>query len=76
MTNMMPIDALETHAAGQRKQLHNDIEQLRSSLRETRNTLEPKKVVREYLGAASGIAALAALVLGYSLAGIFTREYE
>ena len=74
MTNMMPIDALETHAAGQRKQLHNDIAELRSRLRETRSTLEPKKVAREYLPAACGVAALLSLSLGYSLAGIFTRE--
>ena len=71
MTNNMPIDVLEAHAETQRKQLHNDVAQLRAQLREK---LEPKRLAREYVAPASGIAALVGLVLGYGVAGIFTRE--
>ena len=71
MTNMMPMEVLETQAATQRKQLHDDVAELRTQLREK---LEPKRLAREYVAPASGIAALVGLVLGYGVAGIFTRD--
>ena len=71
MTNMMPMDVLEAQATTQRKQLHNDVAELRTQLREK---LEPKRLAREYVAPASGIAALVGLVLGYGVAGIFTRD--
>jgi hypothetical protein len=71
MTNMMPIDVLETQAATQRKQLHNDVAELRSQIRER---LQPKRLAREYMAPAAGVAGLVGLLLGYGVAGIFTRD--
>jgi hypothetical protein len=71
MTNNMPIDVLEAHAATQRKQLHNDVAELRTQIREK---MEPKRLAREYVAPASGIAAVVGLALGYTVAGIFTRD--
>ena len=71
MTNMMPMDVLESQAATERRQLHNDVAELRTQIREK---LEPKRLAREYVAPASGVAALLGLVLGYSVAGIFTRD--
>ena len=69
MTNqMMPISVLETQAAAQRRQLHNDVTELRTRVQ---HQLEPKRVAREYVVPATGVAALVGLVLGYGMAGIF-----
>ena len=62
---------LEAHAATQRRQLHEDVTELRTQIREK---LEPKRLAREYVAPAMAIAALAGLVLGYGAAGIFTRD--
>ena len=71
MTNTMPMDVLETRAAAERRQLHDHVAELKSSLRET---LDSKKLARQYLLEGAGISALAGLILGYSLTGIFTRD--
>ena len=73
MTNMMPMDVLETQAATQRRQLHNDVANLRTRVREQLQ-VQPKRLAREYVGPAAGVAAVIGLVLGYSLTGIFTRD--
>ena len=72
MTNSnLPISILESQAEAQRQKLHHDVMELRSSVRET---LDAKKLARQYLWPASGAAAVVGLLLGYGLTGIFTRD--
>jgi len=66
----VPTDTLEIRADEQRRQLHNSISELRTQMREK---LDIKKNAREYVWPASGIVGLVGLVLGYGVAGVFTR---
>jgi hypothetical protein len=68
MTSRVPFELLEQRAAEQRKQLHNSVSELRSTVREK---LDVKKNAREYLLPASGVAAALGLVMGYGLTSIF-----
>jgi hypothetical protein len=65
------MEILERNAAEERRQLHNDLADLRSSVRER---LDAKKLARQYLPHAGAVAGLAGLVLGYTVAGVFTRD--
>jgi hypothetical protein len=71
MTRAMPVDILEERAADQRRQLHNTVVELKSSLRAS---FDIRRNVREHLRPAAGAAALIGLVLGYGFTGIFTRR--
>ena len=72
MTNpLLPVDVLVAHAEQQRKRLHNDIAELRSSLRRATDT---KKLARENLPAVCSVAGLVGLILGYGFAGMFVRD--
>jgi hypothetical protein len=66
----VPTDILELRADEQRRQLHNSISELRTQMREK---LDVKKNARDYVWPASGVIGLVGLVLGYGVAGIFTR---
>ncbi len=68
MTNPYPVQVLEERAAEQRRQIHNDVADLRSTLKEQ---LDVKKQAREYILPLTGAAALVGLVLGYGLTSIF-----
>ncbi len=65
----MPADILELRAAEQRRRLHNSVEELKFHLHDR---LDAKKAARQYMGPLSGAVAVAGLLLGYGLAGIFT----
>jgi hypothetical protein len=69
MTKGMPVEVLESRASAQRRQLHNDVSELRSAIRER---LDVQKNVSPYVVPASGVAALVGLVFGYALTGMFT----
>jgi len=69
--NAMPTEMLELRAAEERRRLHNSVTELRSQVREK---LDPKKAARRYLLPATAAVSLVGLVMGYGLAGIFTRE--
>jgi hypothetical protein len=71
MTEGIPVDVLEKQAAEERRMLHNSVQELRETVHER---LDVKRNVRNHLGAAAGIMALAGLVLGYRVAGIFTSD--
>ena len=71
MTSRVPFEILEERAALQRGQLHNSVTQLRSTLRER---LDVKRTAREHLLPAVGVVGLLALVIGWSLGGIFVRD--
>jgi hypothetical protein len=65
------MEILERNAANDRRQIHNDLAELKSSVRAR---LDAKKIARQYLPHAAGLAALLGLALGYGLAGVFTRD--
>ena len=69
--SVMPVEVLVNNAEQQRKRLHNDIAELRSSLRQAMDT---KKLARENLPAVCGAAGLVGLILGYGFAGMFVRD--
>ncbi len=71
MTSNIPYELLEERAATQRRQLHNRVVELRATVYDR---LDAKKVAREYLAPAAGVAALVGLLLGYGLTGIFTSD--
>jgi hypothetical protein len=71
MTSNIPYELLEERAAKQRRELHNRVVELRSTVADR---LDVKKTAREYLWPAAGVSAVIALVIGYGLAGIFTAE--
>jgi hypothetical protein len=66
----MPTDILELRAEEQRRKLHNSVAELRTQVRER---LDVRKTAREYVWPASGVVGFLGLVLGYGIAGIFTR---
>lgn len=66
-----PEEVLEIRAADQRRRLHSSVVELKSRVREK---MDVKRTVRAHLRAASGLAALAGFVLGYGVAGLFTRR--
>jgi hypothetical protein len=71
MTQGIPVDVLEKRAANQRRNLHSSVAELRQSVREK---MDVKRNVRNHLGPAAGALALAGLLLGYAVTGIFTRD--
>lgn len=71
MTSNIPYELLEERAASQRRQLHNRVVELRTTVNER---LDPNKVAREHLWPATGVAAFIGLLLGYGLTGMFTSD--
>jgi hypothetical protein len=71
MTSHIPFDELEIRAAEQRRQIHATVTELRETVKER---LDLKRNVRERLGPATGIMVLLGLVLGFAVAGVFTRD--
>lgn len=67
----MPPETLEVRAADERRRLQSSVEELRWQVRER---LDVKKIARQYVPVASGVAALIGLGAGYGFAGIFTRK--
>ncbi|MFB3813661.1 MAG: hypothetical protein ACE14L_06070 [Terriglobales bacterium] len=65
-----PADILEMRAAEQRRRMHNTVWELRETVRERTN---PTKLARQYVWPATGIAAVAGLIMGYGMGGMFTR---
>jgi hypothetical protein len=71
MTSNLPVDILEKRAATQRRQIHNSVVELRQTMKEK---LDVRRNLYEYLWPAIGATALAGLVLGYAITGIFTKD--
>lgn len=65
----LPVDVLEQRASEQRRQLHNDLAELRSTVREK---LDVRRNVEPYALPAAGVATLVGLGLGYVVTGMFT----
>lgn len=68
MTNAHSIDALESRAGEQRRQLQDSVEDLRGAVR---RRLDVNANARQYLLPASGVLAALGLGVGYLAAGLF-----
>ena len=67
----LPTYELELRAVEQRKRLHESLAELKSRVREKINI---KKAARAHIAPLSAGAALVSFVVGYALAGTFTRH--
>jgi hypothetical protein len=82
MAANLPPDELEKHAAEQRRRLHNSVSDLKSSLTELKWTVEEdvrerldlRRVARQHLWPLAAGASFVALLLGHTVAGLFTRR--
>lgn len=69
----VPIEYLEELAADQRRNLHNSVSRLRTAAKQNiRERLDVNRNLRRYFWPVAGVAAVAGLVAGYGLTGIFT----
>lgn len=62
------IETLELRAREQRKQIHNSVQQLRTTVKDR---LDPKRNAREYFPQIAAFAAILGLSAGYVVGGIF-----
>ena len=69
-----PVENLELRAIEQRNRLHQTTSELKGKISATREQLDPSRNLREhFVAAAAGVAVVAALV-GFGIAGMFTRR--
>jgi hypothetical protein len=71
MTSNVPYELLEERAAKQRREIHNRVVELRTTVADR---LDATKVAREHLWPAAGVASVLGLLVGYGLTGIFTND--
>lgn len=75
ITSQDSPEVLEQRAADQRQRIHNSVDELKSSLRETvREHLDVENHARTYIWRFVAVAAGIALISGYGVAGMFTRR--
>jgi hypothetical protein len=65
----MPSDVLEVRAAEQRRRIHETVLELREQVEEK---LDVRRQAAEYVWPGVGVAALAGLMVGWGLTGIFS----
>jgi hypothetical protein len=66
----VPTDILEAAASEQRVKLHDSISELRSQMHQA---LDVRQRAREYLVPASAVVAGLGLMMGFGMAGMFSR---
>ncbi len=71
MSSPLRVEMLEKQAERQRDLLESRVVELRQNVRQR---LDLTRNVREHVWSGAGIAAIAGLALGYSIAGLFTRD--
>jgi hypothetical protein len=71
----LPIDDLERQAAADRRHLDNSVVDLRQAVKDrVKDRLDIKRRLREHVWPAAGALAFIGLVLGFVVAGVFTRD--
>jgi len=74
-SSQLPAEILEQRAAEQRQRIHQSVDELKSSLRETvREHLDVKNYARTHIWRLIAVTSAVALVSGYNVAGMFTRR--
>jgi hypothetical protein len=68
--NTLPTYDLELRAADERRRLHSSVSELKDRVRER---MDVERNVREHVVASSAAAAVVSMILGYAVAGIFTK---
>jgi hypothetical protein len=63
------LESLELRAREQRKQLHNSVQELKTTVQER---LDPKRNARIYFPQIATVAAILGLSAGYVVGGIFS----
>ncbi len=72
MTTSLPNDVLEQRAAEQRRQLHNSVSELRSSVKEKLDVRRnAEEYSRQHLPQAAAAAGVLGLALGWIVGGAF-----
>jgi ElaB/YqjD/DUF883 family membrane-anchored ribosome-binding protein len=75
ITSQDSPEVLERRAGEQRQRIHNSVDDLKSSLRETvREHLDVENYARTYIWRFVAVAAGIALISGYGAAGMFTSR--
>ena len=69
-----PVENLELRAVEQRNRLHQTTSELKGKIAETREQLDPARNVREHFGWNRCRSQRMALLVGYGVAGMFTRR--
>lgn len=69
-----PVENLELRAVEQRNRLHQTTSELKEKIAETREQLDPMRNVREHFAGVAAAASALALLVGYGVAGMFTRR--
>ena len=64
------LEILELRAREQRKQLHNSVQELKSSVQAK---LDPKRNVRIYFSQIATVTAILGLSAGYMIGGVFSE---
>ncbi len=75
LSSHFPAEVLQQRAAEQRRRIHESVGELKSSVRETvREHLDVEGYARNCIWQFIGGASLVALLIGYGMAGMFTRD--
>jgi hypothetical protein len=69
-----PVENLELRAVEQRNRLHQTASELKGKIAQTREQLDPARNVREHFAVVATAAGTLALLVGYGVAGMFTRR--
>ena len=69
-----PVENLELRAVEQRNRLHQTTSELKGKIADTRAQLDPAKNVREHFAGVAAATGALALLVGYGIAGMFTRR--
>ena len=69
-----PVENLELRAVEQRNRLHQTTSELKGKIAETREQLDPATNVRKHFAGVAAAAGALALLVGYGVAGMFTRR--
>lgn len=69
-----PVENLEIRAVEERQRLHQTTAELKGKIAETREQLDPATNLRKHFLGVAGTLGAVALVIGYGVAGMFTRR--
>jgi hypothetical protein len=69
-----PIENLELRALAQRDRIRKTTLELIAKVDQTKEQLTPRHLVHQYFSRTSVVLSTVGLLLGYAVAGVFTRD--